>query len=126
MQTAVTDAVIQSQIDVLNDDYQGQASNFSATPAHFQPIFGTSKMKFTLAKRNEFDEPFNGIKRRTTSTTYTQSTFEDVKQTSTGGDDAIDPLHFLNIWVVEFSDNLLGIFCISRRSQANQIPWLCM
>ena len=109
MQTAVTDAVIQSQIDVLNADYQGQASNLSATPAHFQPIFGTSKFKFTLAKRNEFDEPFNGIRRRTTTATYTQSTYEDVKQTSTGGDDAIDPLHFLNIWVVEFSDNLLGI-----------------
>lgn len=109
LQTTVSQAVIQSQVDVLNEDFQGLGANLAATPAHFQPIFGTSKFKFVLAKRNQYDEPFNGIVRVVSNLTYSASTADNVKRSALGGSDALNPNNFMNIWVTTLTGGLLGI-----------------
>ena len=109
IQTTVSQAVIQSQVDVLNQDFQGAAANFAITPSHFQPIFGTSKFKFVLAKRNQFDEPFDGVIRVVSNVSFSAATADNAKRSATGGSDAINPNNFLNIWVTTLTGGLLGI-----------------
>jgi hypothetical protein len=109
MQALVTNAVIQSQIDVLNEDYQGRNPDSVRIPAAFKPFYGKSKLTFALAGTNVFGEPTTGINRIINNSTYSLSTIDDAKFTATGGYDAWDPTKYLNIWVVEFNTtNVLG------------------
>ncbi|MDQ3551702.1 MAG: M43 family zinc metalloprotease, partial [Bacteroidota bacterium] len=110
MQAEVTDAVLQSQIDVLNEDYQGKNADSVRIPAAFKNVYGKSNIVFMLAAQNQYGEPASGIERRTNDVTYTSSIFNNAKLTSMGGMDAWDPNQFLNIWVVSFgTTGLLGI-----------------
>jgi hypothetical protein len=102
MQALVTNAVIQSQIDVLNEDYQGRNADSTRIPAAFKPLYGKSKLTFALAGTNPFGEPTTGINRITTNSTYTLATLDDAKFNATGGKDAWDPTKYLNIWIVDF------------------------
>ena len=99
----VTNAVIQSQIDVLNEDYQGRNPDSVRIPAAFKPLYGKSKLTFALAGTNPYGEPTTGINRITSSNTFSLATLDDAKFTATGGTDAWDPTKYLNIWVVEFN-----------------------
>jgi hypothetical protein len=109
MQALVTNAVIQSQIDVLNEDYQGRNPDSVRIPAAFKPLYGKSKLTFALAGTNQFGEPTTGINRIINNSTFSLSTIDDAKFTATGGYDAWDPAKYLNIWVVEFNTtNVLG------------------
>ena len=105
MQALVTNAVIQSQIDVLNEDYQGKNADSTRIPAAFKPLYGKSKLTFALAGTNPFGEPTTGINRLTNSSTYDLSTIDNAKFTATGGLDGWDGTKYLNIWVVEFNSN---------------------
>jgi hypothetical protein len=49
----VTEAQIQSQIDVLNADYAGLNADSVRIPAAFKPRFGKGNIRFCLAKRKE-------------------------------------------------------------------------
>ena len=109
MQSLVTNAILQSQIDVLNEDYQGKNADSVRIPAAFKPLYGKSKLTFALAQTNPYGEPTTGINRITSSATYSLATLDDAKFTVTGGNDAWDPTKYLNIWVVEFnSTSVLG------------------
>jgi hypothetical protein len=109
MQSLVTNAVIQSQIDVLNEDYQGKNADSVRIPAAFKPRYGKSKLAFALARTNPFGEPTVGINRFTSNKTYTLATLDEAKFSVTGGIDAWDPTKYLNIWVVEFANaSVLG------------------
>ena len=88
MQALVTNAVIQSQIDVLNEDYQGKNPDSTRIPAAFKPLYGKSKLTFAIAGTNPYGEPTTGITRVTNSSTYDLSTIDDAKFTSKGGVDA--------------------------------------
>jgi hypothetical protein len=84
MQALVTNAVIQSQIDVLNEDYQGKNADSTRIPCSFKPLYGKSKLTFALAGTNPFGEPTTGINRLTNSSTYDLSTIDNAKFTATG------------------------------------------
>lgn len=103
LQAKVTNAVIQSQIDVLNEDYQGRNADSVRIPAAFKPLYGKSKLTFALAGTNPFGEPTTGIIRVNSNNTYTLGTLDDAKFNSTGGSDTWDASKYLNIWVVEFT-----------------------
>lgn len=105
MQALVTNAVIQSQIDVLNEDYQGRNADSTRIPAAFKPLYGKSKLTFALAGTNPNGEPTTGINRITNVKPYDLSTIDDAKFTATGGFDAWDATKYLNIWIVEFNTN---------------------
>ena len=110
VQARITDAILQSQIEVLNKDFQGQNADSTRIPGAFKPLFGKSRMVFTLAKQDELGEPTTGIVRRESSATFNAFTADNAKQTATGGSDAWNPARYLNLWVVSFgTTGVLGI-----------------
>ncbi len=110
LQLLVTDAIIQSQVDVLNEDYQGINVDSSRIPPAFKPFFGKSNLHFQLTRTNPYGEPTTGISRMPSNITYGLNTLDSAKQSYTGGEDAWDPNRYLNIWVVNFGKSgLLGV-----------------
>ena len=103
----VTDAQLQTQIDVLNKIYGGLNADTVKIPARFKPLFGRAGIQFCLAKRTADDKVSTGINRYTT----TQSSFttnNNVKHASTGGANAWSTSSYLNIWICQLSGGVLG------------------
>ncbi len=110
LQTQITDAVLQSQIDILNEDFRGLNKDSTRIPNAFKPLYGKSKLIFTLAKQNEYSEPTSGIVRKVSSLNFDGSNSDDAKRSSLGGSNAWDPSKFMNLWVVNLgTSGLLGI-----------------
>ncbi len=104
----VTDAQVQSQIDVLNEDYAGQNADSTRIPSAFKPLFGKSNIRFCLARRDTKADATNGIVRVTSSTISIPGVNDPVKYTCKGGSNAWDPTKYLNIWVCQMPTGFLG------------------
>ncbi|HRH57515.1 MAG TPA: M43 family zinc metalloprotease, partial [Chitinophagales bacterium] len=104
----VSDAMIQSQLAVLNADYGGTNADISSLPSVFSGIkAGNTGIQFCLAQRTPAGAATTGIVRK--STTVTSFIDDDkVKKSSTGGDDAWDATKYLNIWICNLGGGLLG------------------
>ncbi|MFN8309416.1 MAG: zinc-dependent metalloprotease [Chitinophagales bacterium] len=96
------DSVLFSEIAVLNEDY----SHTNADAGNARPIFdtvsGDTHIRFHIKQIN-----------RVHSTASFTSLFgfpEDsiVKETANGGDDAVAPEHYLNIWILNIKSSFLG------------------
>lgn len=109
--TKVTDAQIQSQIDVLNQDYQFRNPDQSNIPDVWQSIAGNMNIQFCLAKRSPDNEPTNGIVRvKTNQSSFTiTDAVKAVKHDNTGGADAWDSHRYLNIWICNLRGDFLGV-----------------
>ncbi|MEW5925428.1 MAG: hypothetical protein AB1746_15715, partial [Candidatus Zixiibacteriota bacterium] len=95
----VSDAQIQSQIDVINEDYRKLNADVSNVPAEFVPFVTDAKIQFQLAVRDPNCNATNGITRTYTSVTEFTTTSNAMKYTSTGGHDAWPRDQYLNLWV---------------------------
>ena len=94
----ISDAQIQSQIDVLNADFRATNADRSSTPGVFQPLVADARISFRLATTDPDGNPTNGITRRsTTNTSFTSST-DNVKSASSGGTNPWPSDRYLNIW----------------------------
>jgi hypothetical protein len=103
----ISDAQVQSQIDVLNEDFGRLNADTVNTPTQFQGIAAPTNFQFCLARRDPNGLPTNGIERRqTTVNSFSQN--DDVKHYATGGLDAWDVNKYLNIWVCNLTGGLLG------------------
>jgi hypothetical protein len=103
----ISDAQVQSQIDVLNHDFRKTNADVSSTPAVFQPLTADARIEFELASTDPSGNPTNGITR--TSTTVSGFTDDNkVKHASTGGADAWPRDNYLNLWACRLSGGLLG------------------
>ncbi len=103
----ISDAQINSQIDVLNEDFRKLNSDIGNVPAPFQPFAADTRIEFQLAVRGPNCQPTTGIRRvKTNVTSFTDN--DDVKFSSNGGDDAWDRDKYLNIWVCPLGGGLLG------------------
>ncbi|MFH1009605.1 MAG: zinc metalloprotease [bacterium] len=103
----ISNAQIQSQIDVLNEDYRALNSDLSTVPAVFQPLTADARIEFQLAVRSPNCSTTTGIIR--TSTTVTSFTANDaVKHFSSGGHDAWPRDKYLNLWVCNLGGGLMG------------------
>ncbi len=106
-------AQIQSQIDVLNEDFRRMNSDRSQTPATFSGVAADVGIEFTLACIDPEGNPTNGIVRQQTSVnTFIQET-DNIKFNSQGGSDAWPATNYLNIWIAgdiqnQFGEGLLG------------------
>ncbi len=103
----ISEAQINSQIDVLNRDFRATNPDISTVPAVFAGLVADSRMEFFLATTDPGGNPTNGITRRTTSV----ASFVDddkIKFASTGGTDAWPADHYLNMWVGPLGGGLLG------------------
>ena len=103
----VSDAQVQSQIAILNQDFQKMNADTTAVPAVFQPLIADCKIQFCLARQDPFGNPTTGIVRKhTTKTAFSNN--DGVKKNSAGGDDAWPASGYLNLWVCNLKNNLLG------------------
>jgi hypothetical protein len=103
----ISDAQIQSQIVVLNQDFRKLNPDVSGTPANFRPLSADARIEFQLADKDPGGNSTNGITRTQTNSTG----FSDddmVKSAATGGADPWPADKYLNLWVCPLSGGLLG------------------
>ncbi|MBL7782072.1 MAG: T9SS type A sorting domain-containing protein [Saprospiraceae bacterium] len=103
----ISDAQIQSQIDVLNQDFRATNADRTNTPAIFSGLIADFEINFCLATQDPSGNATTGIRRQQTSTTAFSSN-DAVKFTAQGGLDAWDRNKYLNLWVCDLSGGLLG------------------
>lgn len=101
-------AQIQSQIDVLNEDFRRLNADAANTPATFQGVAADAEFEFVLACVDPNGNSTNGIVRKLTSVNTFQSNLDDVKFNNTGGSNAWPSDRYLNIWVAGTIENSLG------------------
>ena len=104
----ISDAQILSQIEVLNEDFGRANSDRNQTPALFQEVAGNPNIRFALATRDPQGQPTSGITR--TASEVFSFTLNDntVKTTGLGGQDPWPTGEYLNIWVCNLGQGLLG------------------
>jgi hypothetical protein len=96
----ISDAQIQSQIDVLNKDFQLLNTDNTLVPAAFAALKANSDISFCLAKQTATGAATTGIIRKSTTKTSFNTNTDDAKYSSLGGNDIWDRSKYLNIWVV--------------------------
>lgn len=107
----VPDVKIQEQLDILNRDYGRLNDDSVNTRAEFLPVASSTGIEFYLAQWDPQGNSTTGI----THTQTDQATFfnlqfdlNTMKSASTGGVDAWDVNHYMNIWVCNLSIPILN------------------
>ncbi len=100
----ISDALIRSQLDVLNSRFRGKNSDSSRIRNVFKDLFADVKIQFKFATLDPNGNPTSGITRtQTTRTTFardrTGAYTTDMKSTSAGGRDAWNVRKYLNVWI---------------------------
>jgi hypothetical protein len=88
---------IQSQIDVLNKDFNALNSDYNTVPALFTGVKANVGITFVLDQV---------VRKSTTKTSW--GTNDAMKKTSTGGLAPISPTTKLNMWVCTIGNDILG------------------
>jgi hypothetical protein len=103
----VSDAQIQSQIAVLNEDFAKLNADAALTPAVYAGRAANTNIQFCLARTSPTGSASTGILRvSTTRTSF--STNDDMKRSTTGGSNPWDATRYLNIWVCNMGGGILG------------------
>jgi hypothetical protein len=106
----INDSLIYNQMEVLNQDFSRLNADTNVTRSIFKPVAGNARIKFELATTTPGGAATTGIIRKTTSKSFFNSNTDDIKASSTGGDDAWNPTKYVNIWVGDmFNPNGGGI-----------------
>jgi hypothetical protein len=103
----ISDAQVQSQIDVLNRDFRGKNPDKSKVPAVWKGLVADPNIQFALAKKDPAGGKTSGIT-RTKTTKASFGTGDAVKMTAGGGIDPWPTDRYLNIWVCNLTGGLLG------------------
>ncbi|KAA1246272.1 zinc metalloprotease [Aquimarina sp. RZ0] len=93
----ISDAQIQSQIDVLNQDFNKTNTDSNQVPEEFLDVASDIKLNFKLDRIL-----------RISSKRASWGTNDQMKFTSNGGSNAIEPRNHLNIWVCTIGGGILG------------------
>nr|WP_315146258.1 zinc metalloprotease [uncultured Flavobacterium sp.] len=93
----ISDALIQSQIAVLNKDFTATNTDFSSTPALFAGVAANVGITFELVKIN---------RKSTTKTSW--GTRDAMKKTNQGGIAPTSPSNTLNLWACTIGGGILG------------------
>ncbi|MFV8365820.1 zinc metalloprotease [Flavobacterium sp. XS1P27] len=93
----ISNAQIQSQIDVLNADFNATNPDFSSTPALFSGVAANVGITFVLETVN---------RKSTTKTSW--GTRDAMKKTKQGGLDPTSPTTKLNMWACTIGGGILG------------------
>lgn len=107
----ISDAQIQSQIDVLNQDFRKKNIDFRDVPGSFKTVSADCEIEFCLAQTDTAGRPTTGITRRQTGIDAIGTAFSNNKlrvyYSELGGTRNWKPDSFLNIWVCNMG-TLLG------------------
>lgn len=108
---------IDSQVAIINRDFNAQNKDSVLIPDAFKPLFGNARIGFALAHTAPDGSATPGYEVRTTiqpgfnlgENTYgSKMAFSDAKYNASGGLDAWDPSTYLNIWIIDAMDNNVG------------------
>ncbi len=103
----ISDAQVQSQIDVLNKDFRKLNVEAASIPSTFLNMAADVEINFCLAQITPTGTATNGIDRyRTSKTSWTSN--DDMKRTTKDGVAAWDATRYLNIWVCNLGSGSLG------------------
>lgn len=104
----ISTAQIQSQIDVINSDFRRLNADAASTPPAFAGVAADCRIEFQLATRGPGCTPTDGITRTETSVTGWTRNQTGMLSGAGGGHDPWDDTKYLNIWVCNYTDGLLG------------------
>lgn len=93
----ISDAQIQTQINVLNQDFNAANPDFSSVPTLFSGVAANIGITFVLEKIN---------RKATTKTSW--GTRDTMKKTKQGGLDPTSPTTKLNLWACTIGGGILG------------------
>ena len=113
----ISNAQIESQIAVLNNDYQKLNPDTVRIPSYYAPRAANSGYRFILTGIDPNGNTTTGIVRKHTDVTIF-SFNDDMKSSATGGDDAWDADQYLNIWVCNLQGGTLGYSSIVGGNKA--------
>ncbi|MBS1749858.1 MAG: T9SS type A sorting domain-containing protein [Bacteroidetes bacterium] len=103
----ISDAQIETQLDVLNKDFQKRNEDVGKVPVAFSEYAADCQIKFVLARLDPQGRSTSGIvRRKTAQVSWKQD--DKMKYSVNEGDDAWDSRYYLNIWVCNLGDGLLG------------------
>ncbi len=112
----ISDLQVQSQIEVLNEDFRLLNDAVQSIPAEFQPFAADTEIEFCLASLNPDGLPATGITRTQTDIDcigdiFTVKVNEKPRlfYSNLGGASAWDTEHYLNIWVANSCNTFLGV-----------------
>jgi hypothetical protein len=100
-------SMIDAQIAVLNKDFSKTNTDASLVPTAFAGLAANTNVQFVLAKRDPNGAATTGIVRVQTKTTSWSSN-DAVKNAKRGGSNAWDRNRYLNLWVCNLGQGLLG------------------
>ena len=93
----IHDLQVQSQIDVMNEDFNLENADHTKVPGEFEDEKSNVNIRFVLDRT---------IRVKTTKKSF--GTDDGVKYTKRGGSDVVEPSKYLNLWVCNLGQNLLG------------------
>ena len=103
----VPQSQIDAQIRVLNEDFAKTNADASQIPTLFTGVAAATNVQFVLAKRDPNGAPTTGVVRRQTKTRSFSSN-DAIKSFSRGGSDAWPRDRYLNFWLGNLGNGLLG------------------
>ena len=103
----ITDDQVLSQLEALNDDYRRLNADTLNTPRPFKNKAADTRIVFCLAKVDPNQRYTTGIIHKYTKEELFLSD-DEMKFSSSGGDDAWDTKKYLNIWVCNLFGRTLG------------------
>lgn len=102
----ISETQILSQLAVLNNDFRKLNSNFSNTPAPFTGVATDTEIQFCMATVDPNGNPTSGITRTSVGNNFDiQNDFWD---STYGGKDPWDVKKYINIWIGDLGQGLLG------------------
>ncbi len=111
----VSDALVLSQIEALNRDFNAENADITRVPDEFKPFIGIGGIRFCLAAADPAGNRTTGITRRQADTILIGLS-EKVFYTDKGGENAWDTEKYLNIWVADMGTQLAGFGSIPNES----------
>ncbi len=104
----ISDAQIHSQLDVLNADYRRLNADAGLVPSAYAGVAADCRVEFALAVRGPGCAATDGITRTNTAVTGWTRNQTGMLSAAGGGHDPWDESKYLNIWVCNYTDGLLG------------------
>lgn len=116
-------AQINSQIEILNQDFRKLNTDFNTVvPSYFRQFGADVEIEFVLAKRTPTGEATNGIERKLVGNSFVF----DNDYYKSNGLVAWDPTQYLNIWVGRFTDQSLLGFAYQPSAHGYNFDGLCI
>lgn len=104
----ISDEVIFSQIDALNEDFSRMNVEIDDVPSQFQNSIANVDIEFCLAKKDPDGNATTGIVRQITNLNQFSDQTDHIFYDSQGGSDAWDDTQYLNLWVCNLGSFLAG------------------